>query len=168
MVGFPYDDLDGWRAIYPADVLAGQFEKMAAGWGDGLSIFRNAVGKVSTPSQQVDLQDDLGVAEAAYLHFRSVANQIRFVMARNALLSDSLKGAEREAQIETVKRIAADEIRNARRLFTLARQDPRIGFEASNHYYYLPLDLVEKVVNCRYIQDVWLARIAASKVRADK
>jgi hypothetical protein len=41
----------------------------------------------------------------------------------------------------------------ARELFTLASQDSRIGFEASNHYYYVPLDLVEKVINCRALLD---------------
>ena len=152
MVGFPYDDLNGWRAMYPAEVLAGQFEKMAAGWAEGLTAFQRAVNKASTPSQQVNLRDDLGIAEGAGLHFRSVANQIRFIMARNALLSGSLKDAEREAQISTLKKIAGDEIQIAHRLFTLTRQDPRIGYEASNHYYYLPLDLVEKVVNCEYVR----------------
>jgi len=26
-----------------------------------------------------------------------------------------------------------------------------IAYEASNHYYYTPLDLVEKVLNCRHV-----------------
>jgi hypothetical protein len=154
MVGFPYDDLNGWRAIYPAEVLAGQFEKIAAGWGEGLAIFQKAVSRASVPSQQANLRNDLGIAEAAGLHFRSVANQIRFVMTRNALLSGSLKDADREVQVTIIKKIAADEIQIARRLFTLTRQDPRIGYEASNHYYYLPLDLVEKVVNCEYVRSL--------------
>ena len=46
---------------------------------------------------------------------------------------------------------AKREIANAQTLFKLTRQDARIGYEASNHYYYYPLDLVEKVVNCSYI-----------------
>jgi len=168
MVGFPYDDVDGWRAIYPADVLAGQFEKIAAGWREGLSILQQATSKAATPIQQARLHADAGLAEAAGLHFRSVANQIHFIMARNSLLSSSLKGGEREAQVQTIKKAIADEIESARRLFVLTREDPRIGFEASNHYYYLPLDLVEKVVNCGYVQDVWLARMAAGGVRADQ
>ena len=151
MVGFPYDDLNGWRATYPPEVLAGQFEKIAAGWSEGLAAFQQAAGKAGTPSQQANLRDDLGIAEAAGLHFRSVANQIRFIMARNALLSGSLKDAEREAQVSIVRKIAADEIQIARRLFALTRRDPRIGYEASNHYYYLPLDLAEKVINCEYV-----------------
>ncbi len=157
MVGFPYDDLDGWRAIYPAEVLAGQFEKIARGWEDGLSSLRRAREKTAAPSQRANLRTDLVLAEAAGLHFRSVANQIRFIMARNALLSGSPQGAERGAQIEIARKATADEIENAKRLFALTLEDSRIGFEASNHYYYLPLDLVEKVVNCRHILDTWLA-----------
>ncbi len=37
----------------------------------------------------------------------------------------------------------------ARRQFRIARSHSEIGFEASNHYYYTPLDLVEKTLNCR-------------------
>ncbi len=161
MVGFPYDDMDGWRAIYPADVLAGQFEKIAAGWSEGLSVFQEAMSKAGTTAQQANLREDLGLAEAAGLHFRSVANQIHFILARNAILSGSIKGGEREAQVQAIRKTVADEIDCAGRLFTLTRHDPRIGFEASNHYYYLPLDLVEKAINCRYVQDVWLARVAS-------
>ena len=52
-----------------------------------------------------------------------------------------------------MRTLAEDEIAHARRLFTLTREDARIGYEASNHYYYYPLDLVEKVVNCRHVLD---------------
>jgi hypothetical protein len=51
---------------------------------------------------------------------------------------------------------AISEIELAKRLFTLTREDSRIGFEATNHYNYYPLDLVEKVVNCQYVLDNWL------------
>lgn len=159
MIGFPYDDVDGWRATYPPEVLAGQFEKIAAGWAEGLTAFRSALDKAGTPSQQAAVREDLAIAEAAGLHFRSVANQIRFIMARNALLSDSLGESAREAHAATVRKIAVDEIDSARRLFVLTREDPRIGFEASNHYYYLPLDLVEKAINCQYILSTWLAGV---------
>ena len=39
----------------------------------------------------------------------------------------------------------------ARALYDLTLDDSRIGFESSNQYYYRPLDLVEKVVNCESI-----------------
>ena len=36
-------------------------------------------------------------------------------------------------------------------IYGLVKEDSRIGFEPSCQYFYLPLDLVEKVVNCRWI-----------------
>ncbi len=168
MVGFPYDDLDGWRVVYPPEVLAGQFEKIAAGWDEGLSLLQAATEKARVFSQQANLREDAGLAEAAGLHFRSTANQVRFTMARNALLSDSLKESERQGHIDRIRQTATTEIQTAQRLFALVCQDSRIGFEASNHYYYLPLDLVEKVVNCDYVLNTWLPKISAPEKPTDK
>jgi len=50
-------------------------------------------------------------------------------------------------------KIAGEEMDLAKRQYAIAREDSTIAFEASNHYYYRPLDLVEKVLNCRYIID---------------
>jgi hypothetical protein len=47
--------------------------------------------------------------------------------------------------------VLADEIKLARRLYAIQSRDSRIGFEASNHYFYVPLDLVEKVMNCHWL-----------------
>jgi hypothetical protein len=163
MVGFPYDDVDGWRGIYPADVLAGQFEKMTSLWRAGLLACEQALGKASVSAERENVRSDFMIADAVALHFDSVANQVRFILARNALLSGSLSKAEREMKIDVVRAGIADEMENAKRLFALTREDPRIGFEASNHYYYLPLDLVEKVINCEYISNVWLPRQSQGK-----
>lgn len=156
MVGFPYDNVEGWRAVYPVEVLANQFEKLATGWKKGLPIFERALNETNTPVQHANACEDLRIAEAAYLHFKSVANQIRFTLARDALRSKSLNVNKRKNKIVDIKAIATDEIQLAKRLFTLSRKDSRIGFEASNHYYYFPLDLVEKVINCEYILNDWL------------
>ena len=48
------------------------------------------------------------------------------------------------------------ELRLARRLHDLQTRDSRLGFEASNQYYYVPADLAEKVVSCQYLLDHWL------------
>ena len=41
----------------------------------------------------------------------------------------------------------------AKRQYAIARRDSTIAYEASNHYYYRPLDLVEKVLNCRQVME---------------
>ncbi len=150
MVGFPYDDLEGWRQVYPGDVLAGQFEKMAALWSAGIPSLEKAARKASTPENKALAREDLAIAEAAGLHFLSIADQVRFILARKDYLDPSSTDGERERAAAEMRRTAANELRTARRLFTLCRADSRIGFEASNHYYYLPLDLVEKVIDCEW------------------
>ncbi len=91
------------------------------------------------------LLDDSHVASAAYTHFVSVANQSRFVHAQNSLTAGDA------AQNAIFRKCLYDEIAMAEQLYTLTRNDSRIGFEASNHYFYTPLDLVEKVINCEHL-----------------
>src|SRR2546428_11232955 len=88
MVGFPYDDVDAWRAIYPAEVFVAQLEKVASGFDQAIAKLKplasNSKLKLK-PSERHHLAREIDVAEAATLHFRSVANQARFVLARRAL-----------------------------------------------------------------------------------
>lgn len=153
MVGFPYDDLEGWRQVYPSEVLGSQFEKMASLWSAGIPPFEKVAKKASTPDNRANARADLAIAEAAGLHFLSVADQIRFIIARKDHLDPSSTDGERERALAEMRRAAVNEIRTARRMFTLSRADSRIGFEASNHYYYLPLDFVEKVIDCEWVLD---------------
>jgi hypothetical protein len=78
------------------------------------------------------------------LHFQSTANQSQFVQLRGTSTHDAR---------ETLRTLLLAESRNARDLYSLQLQDPRIGFEASNHYYYLPQDLQEKFLNCQHLLD---------------
>ena len=53
----------------------------------------------------------------------------------------------------TVRRdILKDESELAMRLIGCVRKDPRIGFEASNHYFYTERNLAEKIINCEYFR----------------
>lgn len=133
MLGIPYDDLTGWRNIYPAEVFAAQLEKVAAGFESALIKLR-----ATFSSLPASLAEEALFAEAAAIHFASVANQCRAVVAREA--GDNPRWRE----------LCDAEARLAVRLHALQSRDSRIGFEASNQYYYVPLDLVEKVVNCRW------------------
>ncbi len=133
MVGLPYDDLKGWRAVYPAEVFAAQLEKVATGFEAAIMQMR-----ASMPAPTPALTEELHFAEVAAIHFASVANQSRAVTARDA--------GDREAW----RKLCDAEAQLAIRLHALQSRDSRIGFEASNHYYYTPLDLVEKVINCRW------------------
>jgi hypothetical protein len=155
MVGFPYDDLDGWRSLYPPEIFATQLEKVADGFDQALDRLRKTTATArssASKSERAAFDRELGVAGAASLHFRSTANQARFVMARRAVLA-AKTALEASQAMDLLEVIATAELSLARRLHAIQLHDSRIGFEASNHYFYVPVDLAEKIVNCRDLLD---------------
>lgn len=150
MTGFPYDDLDGWRAVYPADVFERQFRALGAKWQDGVAAFAEALPRVPESMRRA-AERDLGVAEAIGLHFESVANQAAFVRARDSLAA-AKDEEERRASADAMRKLCDREIELARRLYVRASRDSRIGFEAANEYFYLPEDLLEKILNAEEIK----------------
>jgi len=155
MVGFPYDDLKGWRAVFPPEVFMGQFLKIAEGFEIAIAeLNQTFIALPSGPGKKA-LAAELRVARAAAIHFRSTANQARFVLTRDALAS-AKSPAETQPLKAILEQTLQSEIIMAKELFDIQTQDSRIGFEASNHYFYVPLDLAEKVLNCQYLLEDWL------------
>jgi len=147
MILFPYDDVQHWVGPYPPEVARSQFTKMAGLWKKGLESFGKVLELV--PANRLrEARRDLGIAETCYLHFQSVANQIQFWLLRKELNRPEGDKRSIAAQMEM---IAREEIELAKRQYRIARADSRIAFEATNHYYYRPLDLAEKVLNCEEV-----------------
>ncbi|MCC6587306.1 MAG: hypothetical protein IT168_11490 [Bryobacterales bacterium] len=149
MWGIPYDDLDRWRGPYPGDVLAAQFKKIATAWNRAMPELRTAV-DLAPAVRKGDVQADLRYARAAAIKFQSVANQAKFVIARDAFTTAKSDPQRRQLRSQ-MEALINSEIALARELYALTLEDSRIGFEPSCHYFYLPLDLVEKVINCRWL-----------------
>lgn len=148
MVGIPYDHLDGWRGPYPEEVFIEQFEKVAKGWEKGIERLRIAL-IMTDETKRERAERDYNVAAAAGIHFQSVANQARFIHIRNKT-KNGLEGLSDEER-KLMRELVLEEMQLAVRLWVLTRKDSRIGFEASNHYYYVPNDLGEKVINGAFI-----------------
>lgn len=143
MVGIPYDDLNAWRSLYPPEVFIAQLRKVASGFEQGAEMIRALSAKDGDESAANALVKEANLAEAAALHFQSVANQSEYVMLRN--------NNNKPSQKERMTAIIKEELELAKHLYVLQRNDSRIGFEATNHYFYTPADLVEKVMNCMYL-----------------
>jgi hypothetical protein len=148
MVGFPYDALDIWRGSYPAPVFEEQFRKLSVGWRKGLPCLAKAAA-LPTCRNQEQLAGLERAAWGAWLHFRSAYLQIRFIRLRDTL--PALAGPERAIALREIRKILREEIQLARRLHDLAARDSTIGFEATNQYAYSIQDLIEKVLNCKYL-----------------
>ena len=140
MVGIPYDDLKRWRSIYPEEAFLGQMEKVRDGFVKGNAAFASLVESLDG-SRQAAARRELGLFRAIENHFSAVCDQVRFVRARD-------RGDKAE-----MRACARRELETAKRHLALVRADSRIGYECSNHYFYLPHDLIEKVLCCRDVSD---------------
>jgi len=160
IVGFPYDDFEGWRASYPtnypATTFIRQFETIADGFESALADLKAAArGQDASGEERRAFTLELNVAEAAAIHFRSTANQCRFIEVRQEL-SMAQTTAAADAVRQTLKEILEKEVILARQLHAIQMRDSRIGYEASNQYYYVPMDLAEKILNCEDLLSRWL------------
>ncbi|MCL2160245.1 MAG: hypothetical protein FWH48_12630, partial [Oscillospiraceae bacterium] len=129
MIGYPYDDLDGWRAIYPADTYESQMNKVAGQMESSLEKFK----KLENLNALLD--EMIVFAKAASHKMQSVCNHIKFVRARDS--------KDRKKMLEAID----NERKTVTELIKLRRRDSRIGFEASNHYLYTKQNLLEKLAN---------------------
>lgn len=136
MTGFAYDDLEAWRSIYPVDIFEDQFRKLCEGWEKGLAL--------------LDENDDSEVAvmaRAAYCIFRSSLDQIRFIRARD------------EKRYSDCIALAESEEKTARLMLDQMNKNAAIGYEAANHYYFSRGQIVEKILNCRYVAEYFKEKV---------
>lgn len=160
MVGIPYDDLDSWRGPYPADVFADQMEKCGRGFLEGGKLLKSAAAFSPNDCSKEANRQALYAMFAGSV-FISVANQTRFVVLRderNVLMHErDEKGLSREkdmrlSDIEAeMIAITEDEIELAKTTLDASLKDSCIGFESTNQYWFVPNDLVEKILSCHDI-----------------
>ena len=129
MTCFAYDDLDGWRGIYPEAVFQSQLQKLCEKWEKGLKLI----------AHDADAETRL-MAQAAYSLFRSARNLAKFVQLRDHYGTN-----------EQLYRVVLDEKENAVDMLRYMNQNAAIGFEAANHYYFSRFGICEKVINCDYL-----------------
>ncbi|MDQ6482100.1 hypothetical protein [Dyadobacter sp. LHD-138] len=159
MVGIPYDDVTSWRASYPVAVFMSQLDKIADGFNLALRALKKETDGINlTKPQRAALVKECGVAETIAIHYGSIVNQTRFNLIRDQLSS----GVEKKTALDLISQlegILQKEIVLAKRMAELQGSDSRLGFEASNHYFYVLNDLAEKVVNCRDLLEHWLPEL---------
>ena len=130
MVGIPYDDLDGWRSQYPRETYAQLIGNVADGFAEGCRLMEGVA-----PKRELDM------FRAEQMHFASCRDQALFVIARDS--------GDRDA----MRRAAQAELARAKEYWRLVRADSRIGYESSNHYFFVPRDVLEKVLSCHAALD---------------
>jgi hypothetical protein len=129
-----FDDL-GWTQPYGPEAVAQAFRRMAEAWAEGVAAFA-PVAAGAGPRAVADQRIHI----AGQFYFASIANQVEIHTLRQ-------KPQERAR----LRRLIEDELRIAEAFLPICEADPRVGFEASLQYFYLPQDIREKVLWCRAV-----------------
>ena len=163
MWGFPYDDLDKWRGHIRRKFSLRSLKRWQRG---GVTAWRRltiAVGKA--PRRTACVRPKRTTHGALCRNHFSVGRQPSsvLILARDTLARkpSTVSEEQRDKLRAEMKRRLESEIMLARQLFSMVREDSCIGFEPATQYFYLPLDLVEKVINCRWL----LARLDGKRPR---
>ena len=127
MVCYAYDDYEAWIAPYPYEVYVGQLKKLLNGWERGIAL-------LSDLPQTEKIAELVRYAKTAYAHFYADLLQTQFAKYK------------REQDVAKMRACVKAEKENAKGLLALLREDGRIAFEASNHYFYTERNLLEKIV----------------------
>jgi hypothetical protein len=151
MVGVVWDNLDGWRGVYPPNTKTGypeevfeeQYAKMVAGFEKALEIIKACD---DTSPEFVEFRT---CAEGMLEHFLTTFNLTRFVRARNALLDGKSEIDGKDAKKVILDAIDSEE-ENVINAIRTQSETSKIGFEASNHYNYSRQNLLEKLLNVDY------------------
>ena len=137
MVNFSFDDYENWITPYPYEIYISQMKKLLEGFERGIEILDQ-------------LKDDEEIYElwlyssVAYLHFYADYDQTKFSFLKRDLKNNSRQVAE---ILEHAERATAQ-------LIDLQRKDAKIGYEASNHYFYNTRSLKEKLLNLSNLKDL--------------
>ena len=136
MVCFSYDDYEKYTQPFGIDVYLDQMKKLVEGFREGLAVM-DGIGNEN--EQIVEVKR---FARVAYLHFCSAFHHAKFSAEKKKGYPDRKIAAN----------LADEEIKTVREVYRLQAQDSRIGFEASNHYFYYENNLLAKFVNLNYIK----------------
>lgn len=130
MVCYAYDDYETWIKPYPYEVYVSQMQKLLALWEQGLE-------KLQTLEKTGAVRDLEIYAQTAYVHFKADLLQTQFAYYKR----------DKARYISELTAILEDERAITQKLIALSAENPYVGYEASNHYFYNERNLLEKLLN---------------------
>jgi hypothetical protein len=141
------DDNNWGTNVFPPEVMTRLLRTMAADWfrsaGELKRLFTQAA-----ILERDEVRKDVGIIEAAAIHFESTANQTWFYVVRDRMLKADDEDEKRKLAAE-LESLVRRELELAVRHYEIARHDSRIGFEAATQYFYRPANILEKIISCQ-------------------
>ena len=130
MVTYPYDDISNWLGSYDRDTFVSSLSKLIKIYKKGIKVLSNI------DSNNYLTNELIRNAKAYLINIESLLNQYLYIEARDNGSNDLKKYINKEYKL-------------TKELYALAALDSKIGFEASNQYYYTQNSFLEKIINIK-------------------
>jgi hypothetical protein len=136
MVGFPFDDVQSWVGTQTIESYTSKLSALLRKWEQGLALLENVRGNDN-------VTELIRYAKVVYINLKSTLIQIDFNLKRE-------NGNKQE-----LLALVDEELALTKQLYELSSQDARIGYEASNHYYFTQNSFLEKLINLKYLKSLY-------------
>ena len=136
MVCYSYDDIEKYTYKYGVDGYLTLMNKLLKCWKKGIGLLNSVHGN--------DYYEELKLfAKATFIHLKSAYNTVSFYKEKH----------KTQPCKNIVEELLDDELKITQDLYELVLKDSRIGFEMSNHYFYIENNLLLKIVNLLEIKE---------------
>lgn len=144
MCGFCYDDIDTWRGIFSRKKLAKSLNLLSKGFlkADKLLEKYKETYKNDILEKEISLY-----VKALSAIYQSCYNQVNFIITRDKYLD-----CKKELYKKSMLKILDNEFKTTKKQYYCATADSKIGYEASNHYYFTENSFLEKLINIEKIK----------------
>ncbi len=151
MTGFPYDDIEEWRAIFPLDLFEEQFRKLSVKWQAGLDQLLKEVTEEELAANP-RFAEFTDVSIATLCLFKSSYHQIAYNRIRNQYWEEK-DAVKREACRLQILKLLDLEQKTAEQMYEVMLRNSTIGYEAANHYFFNKMSVAEKIICCGYLKE---------------
>ena len=129
MVTFPYDAIDMWKSSGQTDEeFCGAIQSVVSGFGDKIELLEGA-------ALTKNAEELLNMAKAMYINLYILLLQFEYFRNRENISS--------QRALELIERDEALLLS----LYEICKNDARVGYEASNHYFFARNTFFEKLLN---------------------
>jgi uncharacterized protein (DUF1330 family) len=136
------DDMSQWLSIFGAEGVSRCMAVLDESWSKAIARLEAALPLIRGSGRR-ELEREIGVAKMCLIQFRSTANIVEFLLARERYYA-ATEAHERQAQKERIVGVTQRERANAAQALFLVAADPRLGFHGEAFGYLFNRPLIEQ------------------------
>ena len=139
------DDYKHWTEPFGPELFITQFEKLKRQWEKGVRVLK------SIRNKNNEIKAEFNVATAFLCHVNSALNITKFYVEEEKLGNKT--EVDKRKILNNMLKLIRSEQKNVTECLKIAGIDSRIGYQPEVQYCYRQIDLIEKIIKCKNIEE---------------